>query len=90
MHGNSFTERVGAGIPLTRSSCISCHASAGFGRDGSPYTKQLTAFPMGTVKLPADIVANDFIWGILTINALPVEQASTPHNLDRTRITARR
>lgn len=90
MHGNSFTERVAAGIPLTRSSCISCHASAGFGRDGRAYTKQLTTFPMGTVKLPADIVANDFIWGILTINAMPVEQASTPHNLDRTRITARR
>lgn len=90
MHGNSFTERVAAGIPLKRSSCISCHASAGFGRDGRAYTKQLTAFPIGTVKLPADIVANDFIWGILTINAMPAEQASTPHNLDRTRITARR
>ncbi|HEX8610462.1 MAG TPA: hypothetical protein VF800_04175 [Telluria sp.] len=90
MHGNSFTERVAGGIALKRSSCISCHASAGFGREGRPYTKQLTAFPMGTVKLPADIVANDFIWGILTINAVPAEQASTPNNLDRTRITARR
>lgn len=90
MHGNSFTERVAAGIPIKRSSCISCHASAGFSRDGSPYIKQLTSHPMGTVKLPAEIVANDFIWGILTINAVPVEQAKNPHNLDRTRITARR
>lgn len=90
MHGNSFTERVAAGIPIKRSSCISCHASAGFGRDGRAYIKQLTSHPMGTVKLPADIVANDFIWGILTINAVPVEQAKIPHNLDRTRITARR
>lgn len=90
MHGNSFTERVAAGIPIQRSSCIACHASAGFTSDGSVYAKQLVSRPMGTVKLPADIVANDFVWGILTINAMPVEQAKIPHNLDRTRITARR
>lgn len=69
MNGSSFTERVAAGVPINRSSCISCHASAGFNREGKAYTKLLLSRPMGVVRLPSDIVANDFNWGILAINA---------------------
>ena len=82
MNGGSFTERVAAGIPINKSSCIACHASAGFGRDGRAYTKLMLSRPMGNVQLPPDVVANDFNWGILSINTAAPD--------DRAKIAARR
>jgi hypothetical protein len=67
MLGDSFTERIAAGVPINQSSCIACHATAAINSDGSPYVAQLNAdlAPMGAVTLPPDVVAVDFIWGIL-------------------------
>ena len=75
MNGGSFTERIAAGVPIKTSSCIACHASAGFDRQGRAYTSLMLSRPMGAVRLPADIVANDFNWGILAINALAPDTA---------------
>jgi hypothetical protein len=67
MLGDSFTERIAAGVPINQSSCIACHATAAINKDGSPYVTALNAdlAPMGAVTLPPDVVAVDFIWGIL-------------------------
>jgi len=65
--GNSFTERVAAAVPINTASCTACHASAGFNKNGSPYTTILGTSPIGYVKLPPDVIQNDFIWGILQI-----------------------
>lgn len=65
MLGDSFTERVSAGVPINASSCISCHASAAVKKDGSPFTDLLSTNPMGNVTLPPDVAEADFIWGIL-------------------------
>lgn len=66
MLGDSFTERIAASVPINQSSCIACHASAAINKDGSPFTKLLGQSPMGKVTLPGDVVAVDFIWGILS------------------------
>ncbi|MGC0155754.1 hypothetical protein ACPRNU_25110 [Chromobacterium vaccinii] len=69
INGNSFTERVAAGVPINQASCVACHAAAGFNQAGKVYTDLLAAkpSPTGNVQLPADIAPNDFIWGILFI-----------------------
>lgn len=67
--GNAFSERVAAAVPPRHSSCIGCHAGAGINRDGSAYVKQLGVHSAGKVSLPADVVGNDFTWGILAIGA---------------------
>lgn len=65
MAGDSFTERIAAGVPIKQSSCISCHAAAAVNRSGVASTVLLSTMPVGTVTLPKDQVAMDFIWGIL-------------------------
>ena len=67
--GNSVIEPLNAGIPIARSSCITCHAYASFDKHGEPNTFALASplnSPIGNVdpdKLK-DSVQNDFIWGI--------------------------
>lgn len=65
----AFASSRGRPLMAGNSSCIACHASAGINRDGSPYVKQLGTHPVGKVNLPADVVGNDFTWGILAIGA---------------------
>lgn len=67
--GNSIIEPLNAGVPISVSSCMTCHAYASFGNGGSinPFalTNPLNS-PTGNVD-PTKMqgfVANDFIWGI--------------------------
>ena len=66
-----------------KTTCVACHATAGFGRDGRAYTKLLTSRQVGAVRLPDDIVANDFSWGVLAIGV-------TAAQLDLIKLSARR
>lgn len=68
---------------VRKTTCVACHATAGFGRDGRAYTKLLTSHQVGAVRLPDDIVANDFSWGILAIGV-------TAAQLDLIKLSARR
>ncbi|WP_353399100.1 hypothetical protein [Duganella hordei] len=67
MLGDSFTERIAAGVPILQSSCMACHASAAVNKDGSPFTTLLSTNPMGNVTLPTDTVSVDFIWGVINL-----------------------
>jgi hypothetical protein len=67
--GNSVIEPLNAGIPIARSSCITCHAYASFDRRGDPNPFALStplSSPVGAVEQDklGSYVANDFIWGI--------------------------
>ena len=67
--GNSVIEPLNAGIPVARSSCITCHAYASFDRRGEAnpftFTNELNS-PVGNVEQVKMLgyAANDFIWGI--------------------------
>lgn len=67
--GNSVIERINADLPLTRSSCISCHSYASFDKDGAPNGKALDENPIGQTNpaLMQGFKSTDFIWGILAI-----------------------
>jgi hypothetical protein len=67
MLGDSFTERIAAGVPILQSSCMACHASAAVNKDGSPFTTLLNTNPMGNVTLPTETVSVDFIWGVINL-----------------------
>jgi len=67
--GNSVIEPLNAGIPIARSSCITCHAYASFDKHGEPNTFALAAplnSPIGMLDPDKmkDAIQNDFIWGI--------------------------
>jgi hypothetical protein len=69
--GNSVIEPLNAGVPIPRSSCVTCHAYASFNKDGAPNFPALgTALtsPIGNVDpmLMQGFVGNDFLWGIVT------------------------
>ena len=72
--GNSIIEPLNAGVPIARSSCVTCHGYASFGADGNPtapisdiLNKPLES-PTGNVdpRLTQGSVSNDFIWGLIT------------------------
>jgi hypothetical protein len=72
--GNSIIEPLNAGVPIARSSCVTCHGYASFGADGNPtaaisdmLNKPLES-PTGNTdpRLMQGSVGNDFIWGLLT------------------------
>jgi hypothetical protein len=71
--GNSVIEPLTGGVPVARSSCVTCHAYASFGADGTP-TKLIldilgkpTESPIGNVdtSLMQGSLGNDFMWGLL-------------------------
>ena len=67
--GNSVIEGENAGVPLTQSSCISCHAISSVKSDGTDGLTLLAAqsgFPTGTpAPLPSsDWIARDFVWSM--------------------------
>lgn len=67
--GNSVVERINAGVPLYRSSCITCHVYAAFDKTGQPNGSVLSNPPIGPVD-PAKLEGqrqNDFLWGLLNI-----------------------
>jgi hypothetical protein len=67
--GNSVVERINADLPLTKSSCISCHSYASFDKNGKPNFGALSEDPIGPTKpaLMQGFKSTDFIWGILAI-----------------------
>ncbi|HWP00304.1 MAG TPA: hypothetical protein VNL74_06725 [Methylococcus sp.] len=64
--GNSIIEGENAGVPLTQSSCISCHAVSSVKSDGTEGINLLTSNPFGFPKpLPSDDwIRRDFVWSL--------------------------
>ena len=65
--GNSVIEPLNAGVPIRRSSCMSCHAYASFDSKGisnKPILADPMNSPIGNVedKRMNGYLANDFIW----------------------------
>ncbi|MGA8598352.1 MAG: hypothetical protein WB676_26840 [Bryobacteraceae bacterium] len=70
--GNSIIEGENAGVPLTESSCISCHAVSSVSTDGTDGIKFITTVnPVGEPEpLPSsDWIRRDFVWSLF--NACP-------------------
>jgi len=68
--GNSVIERVAGKIPISRSSCTTCHAYAAFNQAGKPGLLNFTnSNPIGKVDEDRlkGYVRNDFIWGIANL-----------------------
>jgi len=66
--GNSVIERINAGVPLNKSSCITCHSYASFDQKGAPNFDGLDDFTGPTnPQLLQGFKTNDFLWGILAI-----------------------
>jgi hypothetical protein len=65
--GNSVIERIDASVPILKSSCITCHATAAFKPNGQANgVREVTGNPP-----PLDgMIQNDFVWGV----ALPLRQ----------------
>ena len=73
--GNSVIEPLNAGVPIARSSCVTCHGYASFGADGNPTNdvqKDVLNVPLqspiGNIdpRIMQNSVSNDFIWGLVT------------------------
>jgi len=65
--GNSIIEGENAGVPLTESSCISCHAASSIKTDGTDGIQFLSnSNPVGEpAPLPSsDWIRRDFVWSL--------------------------
>jgi len=64
--GNSIVEAENAGIPLTQSSCITCHSVSSVKSDGTDGITLLTSNPVGLPKpLPSKAwIRRDFVWSL--------------------------
>jgi len=62
--GNSVVERINAGVPILKSSCVTCHAYAGFANDGTPNNPFEDIGDPNPAHLQG-IRQNDFLWGVL-------------------------
>jgi hypothetical protein len=80
--GNSIIEGENAGVPLTESSCISCHAVSSVKNDGTDGVSFLSnSNPVGDPEpLPPGWIRRDFVWSLFgacpgaitqTCNTLP-------------------
>lgn len=68
LDGNSVIERINAGVPIARSSCISCHAAAAFNNQAqSNGVGGLDLNPIGNYVMPTGFKAYDFVWGLINI-----------------------
>jgi hypothetical protein len=65
--GNSVIEAIDADVPITKSSCITCHAYASFNKNGKPNFAGLNNL-IGKVdpKILQGFATNDFVWGLLS------------------------
>ena len=63
---NSIVEAENAGIPLTQSSCITCHSVSSVKSDGTDGITLLTSNPVGLPKpLPSKAwIRRDFVWSL--------------------------
>lgn len=64
--GNSIIEGENAGVPLTQSSCITCHAVSSVKSNGTDGITLLTSNPVGLpAKLPSVAwIRRDFVWSL--------------------------
>ncbi|MGH7045555.1 MAG: hypothetical protein ACREE2_04090 [Stellaceae bacterium] len=64
--GNSIIEGENAGVPLTQSSCITCHAGSAVKSNGTDGLTLLTSNPVGLpAKLPSNAwIRRDFVWSL--------------------------
>jgi len=65
--GNSVVERINHGIPIPHISCITCHATASFDKNGQGNYAALKRAPIGQVN-PDWLTGYDradFMWGLL-------------------------
>jgi hypothetical protein len=64
--GNSIIEAEAAGVPLTQSSCITCHAVSSIKNDGTDGITLLNSNPVGLPQpLPSNAwIRRDFIWSM--------------------------
>ncbi len=64
--GNSIIEGENAGVPLTQSSCITCHAVSSVKSNGTDGITLLTSNPVGKPKpLPSVAwIRRDFVWSL--------------------------
>jgi hypothetical protein len=64
--GNSVTEGENAGVPLTESSCITCHALSSIKNDGTDGATLLNSNPVGLPQpLPSFAwIRRDFLWSL--------------------------
>jgi hypothetical protein len=70
LDGNSLTERIAAGVPISSASCIACHANASYTVVGSGRSARAAAnkaigdAPIGQVKVQSPYMTYDFVWGL--------------------------
>ncbi|HUB64247.1 MAG TPA: hypothetical protein VL996_07310 [Methylocella sp.] len=64
--GNSIIEGENAGVPLTQSSCITCHDVSSVKNDGTDGITLLTSNPVGNpAPLPSSAwIRRDFVWSL--------------------------
>jgi hypothetical protein len=64
--GNSIIEGENAGVPLTQSSCITCHSVSSVKNDGTDGITLLTSNPVGApTPLPSSAwILRDFVWSL--------------------------
>lgn len=64
--GNSIIEGENAGVPLTQSSCITCHAVSSVKSNGTDGITLLTSNPVGLpTRLPSVAwIRRDFVWSL--------------------------
>ena len=69
LDGNSVTERMAAGVPIARASCLTCHAYAMVNKSGAIDFKTNPGLnspaPIGLFTIPGDQKQIDFVWGII-------------------------
>jgi hypothetical protein len=67
LFGNSVIEGENTGIPLTQSSCISCHALSSIKTDGTDGIQfRIGTNPVGEPEpLPPGWIPRDFVWSLL-------------------------
>ncbi|HEY2069432.1 MAG TPA: hypothetical protein VGG48_07755 [Rhizomicrobium sp.] len=66
--GNSVVERMNHGMPIPKISCITCHATASFDKNGTPNYAVLQRAPVGQVNPQwlTGYARGDFMWGLLS------------------------
>lgn len=79
LNGNSVTERILAGVPISSTSCIACHQNASYTvvSSGTPPTqraavnKAIGLNPVGTVTVQSPpYVTYDFVWSFITLSSV--------------------
>jgi hypothetical protein len=76
LDGNSLTERIAAGVSISSSSCIACHANASYTVVGSGSSaraasnKAISDAPIGQVTVQSPYMTYDFVWGLADIRKM--------------------